>query len=315
MMTDSNGFGAKLKEQTVCVRLSISRCGESRSFSREQNEITAEQFNAKVSRVKGRRQVVDSRNEKWSAVKSMLTVVDKYFKSRTVAIPGEDGRRLLRKSFVSEFDETMGTLHGQLQSAKEELRLAEHEIREASRQDLADLWDDNLLPPNMADEFDFSWAYVEEAVPNYMAELHPELFKREQERIAALFDVAAQEATRQLTEELHKLIASMVERLTTSPGEKAKTFRSSLVGNLTEFFDKFKLLNVGNSAELEAAVEQCKATLTADGQQLTAEKLRKDVQVRQAVASDMSALAEKLATMVVERPKRRVRFTEKKEVE
>lgn len=316
MNEQTNGqadFGQQLKDATVCVEFRKTRCGMSRAFTAEQNRRTAEEFKAAERRVSGRRKVIDSKHSAIQKVLSVQNAADAYWKSRTAALPGVNGRRLLNKAAVESFEERMTEFDAAEESAKAELRLVEHDIAEQSRADLAELWQEGLLPPSIADEFSIGYSYVQQDPPESMLKLHPEIYEREQKRLRALYDAAAAEASRQLTEELHKLVANMVERLSTAPGEKPKTFKNTLVGNVSEFFNRFNLLNVGNDEQLEAAVEAAKATLTADGEQLTAEKIRKDVSLRKAVASDMAKLQETLATMVVEKPKRRVRFDKESE--
>ena len=54
-----------------------------------------------------------------------------------------------------------------------------------------------------------------------------------------------------------KLVSHLTERISGSgnDGEK-KVFRDSAIGNLTEFFERFKSLNVGSSAQLDGLVAQ-----------------------------------------------------------
>jgi hypothetical protein len=307
-MNENKDFGAKLKAETICVRLDISRCGTSKAFTGEQNQRTAEAFSARAKRVKGRRQVIDDSHQAWRKVAGILNAAKGYWRSLTLPIPDEPGKRLLKKSAVEKFDEAMTRMQDDLSDAKDELRSCESEIIALAREELCDLWEEGLVSEGLADEFGLTWGYSEENPPEYLEKLNPELFKREQERVRALFDAAALEATPQLTDELHKMVADMVERLQPGENGKPKVFRDSLVGNVKDFFDRFSFLNVGNSADLEEAVARCKAVLTSDGQELTPERIRKDVNLRTAIASEMEQVKAKLDTMVVERPKRRIRF-------
>ena len=55
-------------------------------------------------------------------------------------------------------------------------------------------------------------------------------------------------------EELSRLVGHLSERLAGAEDGRPKVFRDSAVGNLREFFERFKALNVGSSAELDRLV-------------------------------------------------------------
>jgi CubicO group peptidase (beta-lactamase class C family) len=67
---------------------------------------------------------------------------------------------------------------------------------------------------------------------------------------------AVQLAEQAFLAEFAKLVSHLTERLQGGQGEERRIFRDSLLGNLTEFFDKFRHLNVGSSHELDRLVEQ-----------------------------------------------------------
>ena len=52
-------------------------------------------------------------------------------------------------------------------------------------------------------------------------------------------------------EELQQLVAHLTERLTGQSDGQPKTFRNSAVNNLTEFFDRFRQLNVRSNQDLD----------------------------------------------------------------
>jgi hypothetical protein len=104
--------------------------------------------------------------------------------------------------------------------------------------------------------------------------------------------------------ELQKLIGHMVERLTPGDDGKPKVFKGATVDNLSEFLSTFDMRNLGDSAELEAAVAKSRALL--DG--VDAQLIRDEEGVRNAVAVGMAKVKAQLDQMVVERPRRAIDF-------
>ena len=63
----------------------------------------------------------------------------------------------------------------------------------------------------------------------------------------------------------------MCERLTGRQDGQPKVFRDSCIANFTEFFDRFRRLNVRSNPELDALVDQARQVITGiEPQQLRA---------------------------------------------
>ena len=58
-------------------------------------------------------------------------------------------------------------------------------------------------------------------------------------------------------EELQSLVAHLTERLSGQTDGKPKVFRDSAVENLTEFFERFRDLNIRSNEQLDDLVGQC----------------------------------------------------------
>ncbi len=61
--------------------------------------------------------------------------------------------------------------------------------------------------------------------------------------------------------EFGKLVSHLTERLSGSDDGKPKVFRDSAVENLSEFFTRFRQLNVGNNAQLDELVAQAQRVI------------------------------------------------------
>ena len=118
-----------------------------------------------------------------------------------------------------------------------------------------------MAKPNHAD-FRRSWAVrgIVKHVPGveppqYLAQLSPDLYQQECERVAARFDEAVRLAEQVFMEELQNLVTHLTERLTGQTDGKPKVFRDSCLGDLTAFFQRSQQLNVRSSDQLDELVE------------------------------------------------------------
>ena len=81
-----------------------------------------------------------------------------------------------------------------------------------------------------------------------------------------------------------------------------KVFRDSAVTNLSEFFWRFKELNVRSNAELDRLVETAQKAVRGVGPQA----LRNDQSLRQRLAGQLTVVANSLDAMMVDKPRRRI---------
>jgi hypothetical protein len=103
-------------------------------------------------------------------------------------------------------------------------------------------------------------------------------------------------------EELQQLVAHLTERLTGQTDGKAKTFRNSAVTNLTEFFDRFRQLNVRSNEDLDGLVEQCQGVIRG----VEPQSLRDKQGLRQQVAAELGQVQNVLDGLLVDRPRRNI---------
>ena len=118
----------------------------------------------------------------------------------------------------------------------------------------------------------------------------------------ARFDEAVQLAEEAFTGELAKLVSHLTERLSGQEDGKPKVFRDSVVDTLTEFFDRFRSLNVRSNEQLDALVSQCQQIV----QGVQPQQLRDNGGLRQQVASQLSGVQSVLDGLLVDRPRRRI---------
>ena len=137
--------------------------------------------------------------------------------------------------------------------------------------------------------------------PSYLMRIAPELYRQEQERVSRRFEEAVELAEQAFASEFARLVSHLAERLSGGDGER-RVFRDSAVTNLTEFFQRFRDLNVRSSRELDELVEQAQNLVRG----VTPQELRGDEGLRRQVAAEMGRLQTQLEGLVVERPRRQI---------
>ena len=109
-------------------------------------------------------------------------------------------------------------------------------------------------------------------------------------------------AEQAFVEELAKLVSHLTERLAGQDDGRPKIFRDSAVGNLHEFFDRFRSLNVRSNEQLDTLVTQCQQVVRG----VQPQELRDNGGLRQQVATQLSGVQSVLDGLLVDRPRRRI---------
>jgi hypothetical protein len=138
--------------------------------------------------------------------------------------------------------------------------------------------------------------------PDYLRQVNPQLYEQECHRVRARFDEAVKLAEEAFLAEFAELVAHLCERLSGKQDGKAKIFRDSAVGNLTEFFARFRDIHVGSSAELERLVAQAQQVVRG----VQPQELREDQGLRRQVATELAGVQSVLDGLLVDRPRRNI---------
>ena len=138
--------------------------------------------------------------------------------------------------------------------------------------------------------------------PNYLRQLSPELYEAECQRVQARFDEAVQLAEAAFMEELAKLVDHLTERLNGDVDGKPKVFRDTAITNMTEFFERFRALNVRSNEQLDDLVTNVQQVV----QGVQPQQLRDSQALRQQVSTQMAAVQSGLDQLLVDRPRRNI---------
>jgi hypothetical protein len=290
-----------LRETTAAVRVSFTSFGVRKSLTVEQKNQAAESFGAEGDFLSARKKLLDTKHPAYKEVTGVRGKVSAYWRSVTLPFP-EPGIRLIRQHEVDGFNQQMAGHRAELEAAV--LRLDEHyaELKAAARQRLGDLFNANDYPLSLHGLFAVDWDYPNVEPPNYLMRLNPAIYEQERARVAARFEEAVQLTEQAFIGEFAKLIEHITERLSDNGDGERKIFRDTAVTNLTEFFNRFRQLNVRSNEQLDALVHQAQRVVQGTDPQA----LRDSDGLRRQIATQLSGVQAALDGMLVDRPRRRI---------
>lgn len=290
----------RLRRTTAAVRVSLKWLGVRKTLTPEQKNQAAEPFRAEGDYLSARKKLLDTQHPAFREVTAVRGRVLSFWKSVTLPYP-EPGVRLIAQDRVEAFDTQMREFREQLHDAVAKLDEHYAELREAARQRLGRLYNAEDYPPVLEGLFDVAWDFPAIEPPNYLMQLSPALYEQEKARVAARFEEAVKLTEQAFISELARLVTHLTERLSGAGGEK-KVFRDSAITNLTEFFERFRHLNVRSNQQLDDLVEQAQRVVRG----VEPQALRDSASLRQHVASELATVASALDTMVTDRPRRTI---------
>ena len=116
------------------------------------------------------------------------------------------------------------------------------------------------------------------------------------------FDAAVQLAEQAFLEEISKLVEHASERLSGQSDGRPKVFRDTAITNLTEFFERFRSLNVRSNEQLDALVDRAQQIVAG----IKPQQLRDNTVLRQQVASQLAGVHSSLDGLLIDRPRRNI---------
>ncbi len=291
----------RLRTTMAAVRVSLSWFGTRKTLTAEQRTQAADTFGAEGAFLSAGKKLLDTGHEKYKAVTAVKGRIIALWKSMSLPYP-EPGIRLIRQDQIEEFNAQMETLKGELDVAVRELDQHYEQLKSAARNRLGSLYNAADYPASLLGLFSVTHDFPSVEPPEYLQQLSPEIYRQECERVAARFDEAVRLAEQAFLEELQQLVTHLTERLTGQVDNRPKVFRDSAVTNLTEFFQRFRQLNVRSNDQLDALVAQCQQIVRG----VEPQTLRDSQGVRQRVATQLSQVENVLDSLLTDRPRRNI---------
>lgn len=291
----------RLRRTAAAVRVSLHWWGTHRRLTDEQKEEVSAGYRADSRFLTAGKRIIDVRHESYRKLTSLRTLIINFWRSMTLPFT-EPGIRLLRQSDIATFTHNMEGLRGRLADAEVELDAAYDEIKADARRRLGRLFNPRDYPAEVRGLFRVEWDFPSVEPPNYLMRISPEIYEEERRRVAARFDEAVRLAEQAFATEFARLLSHLTERLSNSENGERRIFRDSAIGNLSEFFERFKHLNLNSSADLDGLVEQAQRMV----QGVSPQDLRDNDSLRRQIGRDMARVQAQVEGMLVDAPRRRI---------
>jgi hypothetical protein len=291
----------RLRIEMAAVRVSFSWLGTRKALTAQQKAQAAESFGAEGGFLSAGKKLLDTRHPRFKAVTAIRNRALCYWKGVSLPYP-EPGIRLIRQHALDEFNDKFAVFGQELTEAVDALDEHYAALKSSARKRLGELFCEADYPESLQNTFAISWDFPSVEPPDYLRQLRPELYEQECRRVANRFDEAVQLAESAFMEELGGLISHLTERLSGSADGKPQVFRDSAVGNLRDFFDRFRQLNVRSNDQLDRLVEQCQQVV----QGVDPQALREDTPLRNRVSGQLAGVQSVLDGLLVDRPRRRI---------
>ena len=291
----------RLRTTTAAMRLSFTWFGVRKALSDEQRARAADAFGAEGDFLSAGKKLLDTRDPAFKAVSSVRSRAISFWRSASLPFP-EPGIRLIRQNELDTISGRMSGFRGELRETVSALDARFESLKAAARERLGRLFNPSDYPATLDGLFDMAWEFPSVDPPDYLRLLSPELYRQECERVQARFDEAIRLGEAAFLDELSRLVEHLTERLTGSEDGKPKVFRDSAVKNLTEFFERFRHLNVRSNQQLDEMVAQAQRVVRG----IEPQQLRDNPTVRQRVMTQFAGVQSVVDGLLVDRPRRAI---------
>jgi hypothetical protein len=301
--TDSTTTSAqRLRTTMAACRVKFTWFGTQKTLTPEQRAAAAEPFDADSQLISAGKRLIDTKHTAYRAVTAIRTKIGETWRGLTLPFP-EPGVRLIKQEKLDEFAAMIADYKVELDDAVANLDRHYDELKHAAAERLGSLFNAADYPETLRGLFDVAVDFPSIEPPDYLMQLSPGLYQQEQERVRARFEEAVRLAEQGFLEEFARLVDHITERLSgTSDDGSPKVFRDSAVGNLGDFFARFRELNVRSNVQLDELVERAQQAVRG----VAAQDLRDSQGLRQRLATQLTQVQSALDGMIVDRPRRRI---------
>jgi hypothetical protein len=291
----------RLRRTAAAVRVTLHWWGVHRALTPQQKEEIGSASSADARFLTAGKKLVDVRHEAFRRLTSVKTRLGNYWRGITLPYT-ETGVRLIRQSDIEAFVHTMEGFRDELVQAEADLNAVYEELKADARRRLGRLYNPADYPAEVRGLFRVGWDFPSVEPPSYLMRIAPEVYEEERRRVAARFDEAVRLAEQAFVAEFARLLSHLTERLAGGEDGERRVFRNSAVTNLSDFFRRFADLNVRSNPDMDALVEQAQQLVRG----VTPQALRDDEDLRQHVAGEMALVRERVESLIVDAPRRRL---------
>ena len=266
----TTGAAQRLRTTMAACRVSFTWWGVQRTLTSEQKAQAAQAFDAEGEFLSAGKKLLDTKHTAFRAVTAIRTRIGDYWKGLSLPFP-EAGVRLIKQESVEDFDRQMADYRAELNDAVVNLDRHFDELKQAAARRLGSLYNPSDYPETLIGLFGVAYNFPSIEPPDYLVQLSPGLYEREQERVRARFEEAVRLAEQAFVDEFARLVNHLTERISsTNEDGTSKVFRDTVVGNLDDFFERFRSLNVRSNQQLDDLVAQAQRAVRNVGRRTCA---------------------------------------------
>ncbi len=291
----------RLRTTMAAARLSFTWLGVRKSLTALQKNQAADSFGAEGKFLSAGKKLLDTSHPAFKAVTAVRGRAVAYWKGVSLPYP-EPGIRLIRQSDIQDFDQRLADFRDELDAVVADLDRHFDELRSAAGNRLGELFNPADYPQSLIGMFAIEHDFPSVEPPQYLQQLSPALYEQECQRMQLRFDEAVQLAEQAFLEEISKLVEHASERLSGQTDGRPKVFRDTAITNLTEFFERFRTLNVRSNEQLDALVDRAQQIVGG----IKPQQLRDNTVLRQQVATQLAGVQSTLDGLLIDRPRRNI---------
>jgi len=169
-------------------------------------------------------------------------------------------------------------------------------LRQVARKIRGDAYAEADYPATLVGSYGFDVGLPSSDPPDYLKQLNPTLWKREQERMRAQFDEVIAMTEQMFVEQLLTIVDALRDKCQKFQSGESKRLHDTAIENFGAFFKRFKELDIGSNAKLRIVVEECENLM----QGITPEKVKTSGEVRSKLIGDFDDIRSALHTMMID---------------
>lgn len=296
-------FAQELRSNVLAIELTVSRPGRSRSLSQRHKDEVADHLHATRKSVTGSKKLFPPNQPYVKAIGTVLNEAVAVWLRYTIDYT-KKGVRLLRRDKLDDFTAEMLTIEEHLKDACQEADLNYDQIISECRTWLGeDLFDPYDYPRTFADSSSVDWGVYNFEPSDELLQLAPSTYKRERNRVAAMFEASLAKYEDECRQQLSDLIDALLAKLKPEDGKKVK-YTEAAASNLRDFFQRFKTMQIMSDEDMTTLIEKAELAFG----DTTMADLKKSPEQRQDVTERMEEVKATLTTLIEQAPARAIDF-------
>lgn len=287
-----------LRDGSIPIRLDAKVLGITRSMDRDRVGEIAKMYGVDPARIKAQTEILE-KNASYSHLVNTVASGLAIWKDNTYPWP-ERCVRLARKDWVDTFIEEVGPISEEVKKLAKEFDENHYpKMREQAKEDLKELYDPELYPEHVDERFSLIPSFPNLDTSSFVRKFHPELCKKEEERVIEQFKTAVSLSNAAFLGEFEMLVDKFLGMM--QPG---KRFMSCNLDKFRDFIGWFGHMDVGGNKDFSNLVAKVDSVL--DG--ATPEGIRSDPELKSVISEEISRVKSSLSDMIEDKPSRSIRL-------